>query len=176
MASVLPLLVVLVVQTSGSVNPSVAVRLTCVGRRVYEKRATPPFLNRSSSADLGLRFENFRVHPNGLVTLTVDLLEVGSISCEAELTAKRVAALRRELEKTKFWRLSAAKSSTGREAERLYIDLGNGRRCDVEMSPTPWARSATARDIQAVIERLKSEVCEGACPEPRTTRSNETRH
>jgi hypothetical protein len=76
-------------------------------------------------------------------------------------------SFRSELLATNFWKVRAGKSAGGREVEGLFVVLDETHRCDFEMTPRQWTKSTIARAVQSAIDRLKRDICEGSCPEPK---------
>jgi hypothetical protein len=112
------------------------------------------------------RIQDFSLFSDGYVVLYVQRPDVGLIDCRARIRPERLAQFKDEVARTKVWRLRPPTQSRG-EHDSLYLSLDQSRRCQFQTTPQYWSRSSAMQALQEAIDRLRRDVCEGSCPEPK---------
>jgi hypothetical protein len=112
------------------------------------------------------RLESFHVYSDGYVTYSVQLRFGEVVDCRARLDPQRVARLKADLLRTKVWLIEPEKRVPSRKNASLVLDLGMSQRCQLQMSSSRWLKTPGTREVQKVVDALKRDVCDGACPEP----------
>jgi hypothetical protein len=139
-------------------------QLTCVQRINYNSNPTMrPWLVRGVVR--WRRVESLAVYPDGSIVLSVKYRDAGSMECEARLDLAYLVRLREAIARTKVCGFKPPARAEN-EYDSLYVGLEKSRPCRIQVPPWLWGKELSRRAAQAAIDRLKADICGGACPEP----------
>ena len=86
----------------------------------------------------------------------------GIRSCRAKLTRERLESFKTELERSAVCAVRAPRRPASEESDSIYLDLGQKRRCQLELVPSAWIKKPATRSVQLAIDRMSSDDCEGS--------------
>jgi hypothetical protein len=156
----------LLVAFQATANP-VEQKLTCIEALDNRARPNAQLLLMWSRLRV-LRIESLDVYSDGSVLMQIQLRrDRGLKTCRAKVTKERMESFKAELARSRVCSVPAPKRNSGEENDGIHLDLGPKQRCDLELSPRAWTRKPATRSVQLAIDRLRSEICEGACADPK---------
>jgi hypothetical protein len=114
-----------------------------------------------------LRLEGLDVYSDGSVLTRIQIRRGGGIrDCRAKVTKERLESFKAEVERSAICSIRTPKRSELDESDSVFLDLGPKQKCHFELTPRAWIQKAPSRALQLAIDRLRSEICGGACPDP----------